>query len=238
MPRFLAIVLALAWSGSAAASPVAHVPILEFHVIGNPAPGAANTGLYDAPQTFRSQIAWLASHGYHAVTLDELVRYWRSAGWLALPARPVVLTFDDGYPEDVDVAMPLLRMRRWPAVLNLQVGNLVPKRVRLLIAAGWEIDVHTFRHPDLTKVGTAQLRREVVGARRWIRSVFGVPADFFCYPYGKYDARVVAAVRRAGYAGAETELGGDASSASDPYLLHRIEVLRTDGVAELAAKLG
>jgi peptidoglycan/xylan/chitin deacetylase (PgdA/CDA1 family) len=237
--RLVAIVLALAWSAStAAASPATQVPVLEFHVIGDPAPGAPNTGLYDAASTFREQIAWLALHGYHGVTLDEVFRSWRSGGWLALPSRPVVLTFDDGYPQDVRTAMPALRARGWPAVLNLQVGNLVPTRVRLLIAAGWEIDVHTFRHPDLTQVSASRLRREVAGARTWIQGVFGVPADFFCYPYGRYDARVVAAVRRAGYLGAETEQRGDASAAGDPYLLHRIEVLRTDGVAGLAAKLG
>src|SRR5262249_11242114 len=136
---------------AAAATPVAHVPILEFHVIGDPPARAPTPGLYDSPATFRAQVAWLASHGYHGVTLDALLRYWRSAGWLALPRNPVVLSFDDGYPEDIDVALPVLRTVHWPAVLNLQVGNLAPARVRTLIAAGWEIDAHTFTHPDLTR---------------------------------------------------------------------------------------
>src|SRR5205085_8836963 len=116
-------------------------------------------------------------------------------------------------------------------------GNLVPARVRQLLAAGWEIDAHTFTHPDLTGVGTAQLRREIDGSRKWIRSVFGAPADFFCYPFGRYDARVVSQVRRAGYLGAETQRAGDASWGNGLYSLPRIEVLRTDGVAGLAAKL-
>jgi peptidoglycan/xylan/chitin deacetylase (PgdA/CDA1 family) len=230
--------LALVWHGAVLPAPRrAFVPILEFHVIGNPAPGAPNSGLYDAPSAFQAQVGWLASHGYHAVTLDELYRSWRTDGWLALPSRPVVLTFDDGYPQDVDVAMPLLRARGWPGVLNLQIGNLVPRRVRELIAAGWEIDAHTFTHPDLTTVSAARLRHEVAGSRTWIQSVFGAPADFFCYPFGRYDGAVVAAVRRAGYLGAETEGPGDASAAAGMYFLHRIEVVRGDGVAGLAAKL-
>jgi peptidoglycan/xylan/chitin deacetylase (PgdA/CDA1 family) len=229
--------VAFACSGApAAAAPLTHVPILEFHVIGDPPPGAPHPGLYDSPPTFRAQIAWLALHGYHGVTLDALHRYWRSAGWLALPRRPIVLSFDDGYRQDVSIALPVLRARRWPAVLNLQIGNLVPARVRQLIAAGWEIDAHTFTHPDLTRVTAARLRREVAGSRKSIQSVFGAPADFFCYPFGRYDATVVAAVRRAGFFGAVTETPGDASSATGMYRLHRIEVLRSDGVGGLAAK--
>jgi peptidoglycan/xylan/chitin deacetylase (PgdA/CDA1 family) len=229
---------ALACCGSSAgAAPLTQVPILAFHVIGDPTPGAPNPGLYVAPATFRAQIAWLALQGYHGVTLDTLYRYWRSAGWLALPRRPIVLSFDDGYPQDVSIALPVLRARHWPAVLNLQIGNLVPARVRQLLAAGWEVDAHTFTHPDLTRVDAAQLRHEIAGSRKWIQSMFGAPANFFCYPFGRYDAAVVAAVRRAGYLGAVTEAPGDASPASGMYRLHRIEVLRGDGVSGLAAKL-
>jgi peptidoglycan/xylan/chitin deacetylase (PgdA/CDA1 family) len=233
----LAAVTLACCGSSAAGAPLADVPILAYHVIADPQPGAPNPGLYVSPATFRAQIGWLALHGYHGVTLDALYRYWRTAGWLALPRRPIVLSFDDGYPQDVQVVLPALRARGWPAVLNLQIGNLAPARVRQLLAAGWEIDAHTVTHPDLTLVGAAQLRREVAGSRRWIQAVFGAPANFFCYPYGRYNARVVSAVRRAGYVGAVTETPGDASPASGMYRLHRIEVLRGDGVRGLVRKL-
>lgn len=234
----LAAVAFAFWGATATAAPVTRIPILAFHVIGDPPPGAPHPELFDSPATFRAQIAWLARHGYHGVTLDAVYRYWRSAGWLALPRRPIVLSFDDGYPEDVRIALPILRARHWPAVLNLQIGNLVPARVRQPLAAGWEIDAHTFTHPDLTRVGAAQLLREVAGSRKWIQSVFGAPANFFCYPFGRYNATVIAAVRRAGYVGAVTETPGDASRANGIYRLHRIEIAREDGVSGLAEKLG
>jgi peptidoglycan/xylan/chitin deacetylase (PgdA/CDA1 family) len=211
------------------------VPILEYHVIGDPAPGAPGRQLYVSHAAFRAQLDWLARHGYRPVTLDQLFRSWHGGG--ALPRRPVVLTFDDGYPEDVSVVMPELRARKWSAVLNLQIGNLVPARVRELIAAGWEIDAHTFTHPDLTTVGPKQLRREIAASRTWIQNVFRVPVDFFCYPLGRYDDAVLTEVRRAGYLGGEAEGGGAASPRGDPYVLPRIEVLRSDGVAGLAAQL-
>jgi peptidoglycan/xylan/chitin deacetylase (PgdA/CDA1 family) len=210
------------------------VPILMYHVIGLRPAGAPNPGLYVAPSDFRAQVRWLARHGYHAVTLDRVYRYWR--GGASLPARPIVLTFDDGYPGDVDVAMPVLRARRWSAVLNFQIGNLAPARVRKLIGAGWEIDAHTFTHPDLTTVDAARLRREVAGSRTWIRGVFQVPVDFFCYPAGRYDSRVLAAVRAAGYLGATTTRYGLARP-TELYTLARVRVDARDGVRGLAAKL-
>ncbi len=212
------------------------VPILEFHVIGDPPPGVPVPGLYTSVTDFRAQLDWLAAHGYHAVTLDAVYRHWFRGG--PLPAKPIALTFDDGYPADYEVVSPLLKARHWAGNLNLQVGNLVPKRVRELISAGWEIDAHTFTHPDLRRVGPAQLRHEIQGSRTWIRNVFKQPVDFFCYPYGRYDAAVIAEVRRAGFLGAETEVPGYASPSQGLDTLDRIEMVRGDGAAALAQKLG
>jgi len=234
----LALVCAAAAAGgriaTAAAPRATPVPILEYHVIGDPPPGAPYPALYVAEADFRAQLTWLERHGYHAVTLDRVWRAWHGRG--TLPEKPVALTFDDGYPQDVDVVRPLLRRLRWPAMLNLQIGNLVPARVRSLIAAGWEIDVHTFTHPDLTLVGPRQLRHEISDARTWIRNVFHRPADFFCYPAGRYDTTVIGAVRAAGYLGATTTQFGLARPA-DLFTLDRVRVNGSDGVAGLAAKL-
>lgn len=238
--RLLALVVALALAaaaGTAGAAPPREepVPILEYHVIGSPPATAPYADLYVDVSDFRAQLAWLARHRFHAVRLDQVLAHWRRG--TPLPPHPVVLTFDDGYPEDWQTVLPLLAARGWPGNLNLQVGNLVPLHVRQLLAAGWEIDAHTFTHPDLTTISDAQLRREVAGSRQWIRHVFHVPCDAFTYPAGRQDARVRAAVRAAGFAVAETEIRGWASPQQDPYLLDRIEVGRGTTLAGFALEL-
>jgi peptidoglycan/xylan/chitin deacetylase (PgdA/CDA1 family) len=210
------------------------VPILMYHVVGAAPSGTAYPDLYVPAAEFRAQLDWIARHGYHPVTQQQVYAYWRRG--TPLPSRPIVLSFDDGYPQDVDTVLPLLRTRHWPAVLNLQIGNLVPARVRELMRAGWEIDAHTFTHPDLTTVDPARLRHEVADARVWIQRVFHVPVLFFCYPAGKYDAAVVAEVRKAGYVGATTTQPGLASPA-DMFALPRIRVDGGDGASGLASKL-
>jgi peptidoglycan/xylan/chitin deacetylase (PgdA/CDA1 family) len=217
------------------------VPILMYHVVGTAPPGAPFPSLYVRRTDFAGQLAWLRAHGFHAVSLQRVYDYWRHG--YALPERPVVLTFDDGYREDFTNVRPLLARRHWPGVLNLAVRNLLDRKltvpqIRLMIRQGWEVDAHTINHLDLTTLAAAALQHEVVGSRRWIRRRFHVPVDFFCYPSGRYDARVIAAVRAAGFLGATVEGAGRASPRDGFFTLPRIRVSRSDGVSGLAAKLG
>jgi peptidoglycan/xylan/chitin deacetylase (PgdA/CDA1 family) len=217
------------------------VPILMYHVVGSPPPGAPFPDLYVSRADFALQLAWLHAHGYHAVSLRRVYDYWRHG--YAVPPRPIVLTFDDGYREDFTNVRPLLAARHWPGVLNLAVRNLLDRKltvpeIRALIRSGWEIDAHTINHLDLTTLGTSDLRHEVAGSRAFIRRRFHLPVDFFCYPSGRYDSRVLAAVRAAGFLGGTVEGSGAASPHDGLLTLPRIRIDRSDGVAGLAAKLG
>jgi peptidoglycan/xylan/chitin deacetylase (PgdA/CDA1 family) len=215
------------------------VPILMYHVVGPTPPGASLPGLYVSRADFASQLGWLAREGYHPVTLDAVDRYWR--GMAKLPSRPIVLSFDDGYREQFTIAEPLLRSHHWPGVLDLDYAQLVHESltgpmVRRMLADGWELDSHTMTHPDLTTVDATALRWELVRSRELLRRQFGVPVHFFCYPMGKFDARVVRAVRAAGYWGATTIRMGLARP-SEMFRLARIRVDSVDGPRELATKL-
>jgi biofilm PGA synthesis lipoprotein PgaB len=111
-----------------------------YHAIAKPPSGAPYPDLFVPPHDFERQIAWLAAHGYRAVTLRAVYDNWHSGA--RLPARPVVLSFDDGYRSQYTVALPVLRERHWPGVLDLTVDHeddfwgLPPPLVRALIRAG------------------------------------------------------------------------------------------------------
>jgi peptidoglycan/xylan/chitin deacetylase (PgdA/CDA1 family) len=211
-----------------------------YHVIADPRDGAPYPELYVRAKDFSAQMAWLQRHGYHPVTLRAVWNHWHRGA--PLPSRPIVISFDDGYRSVAHAALPPMRERGWPGLLNLTVknlriaGGLSPRQVRRLIDAGWELGAHTVTHAHLPSLGDRALADEVAGSRRHLRRQFGVPVDFFCYPAGRYDAGVIAAVRRAGYLGATTTLDGLALP-SKPYELRRVRVSRSDGVAGLATKL-
>jgi peptidoglycan/xylan/chitin deacetylase (PgdA/CDA1 family) len=216
------------------------VPILMYHVIADPPAAAPYPELYVSGPAFAAQMRWLARHGFHAVTLHAVADHWRLGR--RLPAHPIVVSFDDGYRSQFATAAPALRRHGWPGVINLAVRNttdfwgLPPAQVRLLIADGWEVAAHSLTHPDLTKIGAEQLRHEVAGSRAALRKMFHVPVDFFCYPAGRLDGRVVAAVQAAGYVGATTTAPGIARP-TDMFRLARVRVNRSDGVTGLAARL-
>src|SRR6266699_5579847 len=216
------------------------VPILMYHVVGTAPASAPYPRLYVRRADFAGQLAWLRAHGYHAVSLLRVYDYWKHG--YALPQRPIVLTFDDGYREDFTNVRPLLAQRHWPGVLNLAVQNLLDRKltvsqIRKMIRDGWEVDAHTLTHRDLTTLSRTDLRHEVGGSRTWIQRRFHVPVDFFCYPSGRYNANVLAAVRAAGFFGATIEGFGPASPRDGLLTLPRIRVDGADGVSGLAAKL-
>jgi peptidoglycan/xylan/chitin deacetylase (PgdA/CDA1 family) len=217
--------------GASAASPVAAstsrqpVPILLYHAIRTAPAGARLPALFVAPRRFAAHVRALRRGGYTAVTLQRVWDAWH--GRAKLPRKPVVLSFDDGYESQVRIALPVLRRERWPGVLNLALDYVDDlggdDAVRRLIEAGWQIDGHSRTHPDLTGVSTEQLADETAGARAQLRRRFGVKANFFAYPNGRYDARVVAAVRAAGYLGATTVRRGLARPGA-AYALARVQV--------------
>jgi len=229
---------------AAGAKPVARadraVPILMYHVIAKPPAAAPFPDLFVPQSEFAAQMRWLAGHGFRAVRLDRVYAAWH--GGKPLPRKPVVLTFDDGSASIPRNALPVLRKLRWPGVLNLKLdnmksrGGISPDQVRRLAKADWEIDSHTISHSDLTTLSAAALRHEVADSRWMLQRQFRVPARFFCYPAGRYDARVIAAVRTAGYVGATTTRYGLATS-SKPFELARVRVSGGDGAMGLRRKL-
>jgi peptidoglycan/xylan/chitin deacetylase (PgdA/CDA1 family) len=234
-------VIAAALAALALSTPV---PILTYHEL-RPAPptprAPASASLWTPAPRFDAQLDALARAGYHGVTLSQAWAAWH--GGRALPAHPVIVSFDDGYASQYTVAAPELRKLGWPGVLNLEAarlsarGGLAPAQVRSLLGDGWELASHTLTHPDLTKLRAPRVAREVSGSRSTLRRLFGVAVRFFCYPYGREDAATRAAVRRAGYTGATTTHAGVAGPRTNPLALPRLGVGPADTPARLLRRL-
>jgi peptidoglycan/xylan/chitin deacetylase (PgdA/CDA1 family) len=209
------------------------VPILEYHVLGRPQTEVPYPELYVPRADFRKQMDWLDRQGYEAVTLEQVEDAWYRGG--TLPSKPIVISFDDGYRPQYTFALPQLREHDWPGVLNLKAegSDLYESNVRAMLKAGWELAAHTINHSDLTTLEGEALEEEVAGSRKILQREYGVPVKNFCYPAGRLDETVIAAVEAAGYEGATTELPGFATK-ENPYELARIEVLGAWGVEGLA----
>ncbi|NDE23061.1 MAG: poly-beta-1,6-N-acetyl-D-glucosamine N-deacetylase PgaB, partial [Synechococcaceae bacterium WB9_3_282] len=98
--------------------------VLGFHEIAEPAQ-AVIPDYSVTPEQFRAQIGWLHGHGYHFVSLDQVLQ--ARAGQRPLPSQPVLLSFDDGYRSVYTEAFPVLKQYQAPALLALVGSWLEPE---------------------------------------------------------------------------------------------------------------
>src|SRR5215471_62979 len=223
-------------------SPV-RVPILMYHYIRvNPDPGdRQGFNLSVTPADFTHQMQWLAEHAYHPVDFDDLRGYL--LGNQSLPARPVILTFDDGYRDMYTTAFPILRAYQFKAVSYVVSGFLNSPRyitVEMLLemdAGGIQIGAHTVSHADLTKATAGNLHHEVFDSKAELESLLGHPVVDFCYPAGKFSDTVVREVRSAGFESATTTEPGASHSARDRFVWTRIRVNGGESLEQFATDL-
>ncbi|MEV5439129.1 polysaccharide deacetylase family protein [Streptomyces sp. NPDC052682] len=219
------------------------VPILMYHAVAA-APNEATRELSVTPQAFAEQMAVLAESGCTPVTTADLAASWRDGR--ALPERPVLITFDDGYEGVHRHALPALAQHGFPATLFVTTGWLRGPydtggaldtmldwdQVRELARSGVEIGGHSHRHPQLDQLSDAALRFELIHCKEIIADRLGTVPASFAYPYGYSSRRVRQAVRETGYAQA-LAVGNDlARRRQGPYALRRVTVRRRTGIEE------
>ena len=221
------------------------VPILEYHYIRVNLNALDRLGfrLSVTPTDFQAQMSWLAANDYHPVLLEDLRAYFLAGR--SLPARPVVLTFDDGYADFYQTAFPILRRLGFKAVAYLvpgffgRPGYVDQEQVRQLDASGMvEIASHTVNHLDLTKVDASALNVQLQASKASLEQLLGHPVLHFCYPSGRFDRRVVAAVTAAGYQTATTEQSGTEHDWAGRLTWSRVRVDGGENLREFEQRLG
>jgi peptidoglycan/xylan/chitin deacetylase (PgdA/CDA1 family) len=219
------------------------VPILMYHVINPPPPGAKFPGLYVAPREFAAQMQALARAGFHSVTMDQMQANWTHGAPLP-KGKPIVVSFDNGYQSQLTQALPILRGLGWVGVENIQLTGLPPSQgglsqaqVSQLVTDGWELDTQGISHADLIALSPSALHEQVALAREELQHRYHVPVNWFCYPSGHYDAAVIAEVKAAGYVGSTTVVPGWAAPAEDRYRLPRLRVLGGTSPQSLIAEI-
>ena len=197
---------------------------------------------------FRAQLDWLAEAGYATPTVSELVAQPARYG-----ARTAVITFDDGY-EDNLAAWEELTRRGMKATWYVTTGYLgqahpwrderrpqgrllAPGELRAMAESGMEIGSHTVTHPRLPELGNASIEKELAESKAMLEDMLGRQVTSFAYPYGAWDERCEAFVKLAGYASACLTRTGWALRDNDPFRLRRLTVFNTDNLGRFVRKL-
>ncbi len=196
------------------------------------------------PTAFAAQLDWLRDHGYTTILPRDLAAHWDRG--TPLPARPVIITFDDGSRDWLTTVRPMLKQRGMVAEFYLTLdaikhGNVTWDGVRRLAAAGNGIGAHNVHHYQLTALGPGRRGvsakkqwAEVNDARRIIGENIGIYPDSMAYVGGGYDDKLIELVQKAGYTSARSINRGIDQHPKDRFRLRVVRVGVHDDVIHAA----
>lgn len=219
------------------------VPILMYHYIRiNPdSRDLLGFALSVTPADFAAQMDWLANNGFHPVTPADLYAYL--SGVRGLPSRPVILSFDDGYADFYDTALPILLAHDFTAVAYIvsgfigRPGYMTGAQIVEANRFGIEIGSHTVDHADLARSAPGSVHFEVLASKQALEQLLGHAVLSFCYPSGQFNGGVVAAVQAAGYQDATTTVFGYVHYLSDRYTWSRLRISGRMRLSDFATAL-
>ena len=208
------------------------VPILMYHYISEP-PADADKYRIDlsvAPDDFRRQMTYLAENGYTTINLADLSR--AIADKQDLPAKPVIITIDDGYRDNYENAFPILQEYGLTAAISLVTNRideghpdyLTWAMVEEMAAAGIQFIPHTKTHIDLHGQSRDALIWQILGSQETIAAHVGYTPRYFVYPSGRYDENTVTILKELDFWGALTTLSGKWHGFDDRYEWTRMRV--------------
>lgn len=226
------------------------VPILLYHRLISRA--AAEQGLipdkemiyacYDT--AFAEQMTYLRDAGYTAIDLDDYLAI--RDGTRPCPARPIIITFDDGYSSNYSLAYPHLKRNCQKATIfvaldpddhtrHLVTGIddfLTADQMRELAANGVAIQSHTLTHCVLSEQDDAAAKFELTESQRRLTAITGRPVRHLAIPRAGYSRRIRRLVGKVGYRTACGNAKGSANLSSDLLFLPRLVIERDMTVAD------
>jgi peptidoglycan/xylan/chitin deacetylase (PgdA/CDA1 family) len=219
------------------------VPILMYHQIKELTASATQDDLAwtVTPAALDAQLGYLSEKGYTTISLDQLLDGF--SGKAGLPAKSIVITFDDGWKTQYTVALPLLKKYKQTAtfyVVSTYMGYGAYfdwDMTKALKDAGMTIAGHTLDHSDLVKTNATQLDKQLQDSKAAIEKNLGITVNHFAYPFGSYNDTVVAAVRRAGYRSATTINPVPVRGPVSAFLLPRMHATYKQTLAEFIKML-
>lgn len=228
---------------NAAATPFASskvsIPVLNYHSV-TLDPGNV---VVISPAKLEAQMKYLHDHGYTPISLDTFINLIEKKNGIVAPDKPVLLTFDDGYVDNVEEAMPILAKYNFPATLFMSPGMVEDpsylnwEGVKQLQQAGWDIQPHGMTHPHLAKLSAEEQAYQITEARKLIEEQLGTQADVFCFPYGEYNQTTLKLLKEHGFRYAFTIEQGYTTNQQSPYLLKRLFINGEESLKAFINKL-
>lgn len=167
-----------------------------YHKIGEPPRDSKIKKLWVSQKQFEKHLAYLKKRGYTSVTFEDIARN------NALPSKPVIITFDDGYENNFTSALPLLQRYGFRAVFFIvheaigrdnfwhnpdtekRISMMKPAQLQQLVSEGHEIASHTCSHPGFETIDRVRIQHELTASKQALEKITEKKVVTFAYPYG------------------------------------------------------
>ena len=214
------------------------IPVLMYHrVLENPSTESSH-GIWVSARQFERQLLSLQRRGFRPITFRAYDAFLRGEG--TLPAKPIILTFDDGYEDNYRVAFPLLHKHGFKAVVyavtnaerrsnfwdrDEPVAQLMSaSQLEEMHRHGIEIGSHTVNHPHLPLIAREQVQSDLNDSKNALEQILGSSVSSFAYPYGELSEMVKRCVEEAGYKFAASADSGPLTFYEDFLEIRRTQV--------------
>lgn len=222
-------------AAAAKAPPPVGVPVLMYHQISD----EKGNDAVISQERFKEHMEYLHRNGYSPLTLDELDAYL--SGRLELPPKPVVLTFDDGYRDTYEIALPVLKSYGFKSTLFIPAAEddrrLSWQELREMKAAGMEVASHSYSHRELAAMSPAEQLAEIVKSKEILDRNLGQDTKYFCYPNGSFSDTTLKALKDKGFRLAVTIDAGWVKRGDNPLTLKRVWMGNAVDVRHLEQRL-
>jgi peptidoglycan/xylan/chitin deacetylase (PgdA/CDA1 family) len=227
------------------------IPILMYHQIDTPPPsGTPLRGLVVSTASFSRQMALLRLLGYRGLSMHQLEPYIKGERH----GRVVGITFDDGYRNNFENALPILAKHAFTATcyaVSRMIGGtnfwdsgkvaekalMSQAELRKWTAGGMDVGSHTQTHADLNRLSAENARQQIAHSKFELEDVLGCEVRHFCYPYGRFGSVHSRMVQDAGYQTATTTRRGRVQVGDDPMTLRRVLVAQATHLPNFFLKI-
>lgn len=215
------------------------IPVLMYHYIRTVTDPSDTTGinLSVSPAVFESHINWLKENGYQSITFNKALKLFNNEE--AITAKPVIITFDDGYNDAYSTAIPVLKENDFIGVFYIVSGFLNKPQfltnddIISMNKSGMVIGDHTTSHLDLSTLNSAKAELQIEDCKSSLESLISDPVTDFAYPSGKYNTGTIEILKSIGMKTAATTKNGIWKPTDSSYEIPRIRMTESTNLSNI-----
>ena len=216
------------------------VPVVMYHRVINKSENEGIHGTYIYENIFREHMKYLKDNNFSVITFEDL----NNIGWrnrFDKNKKYIIITFDDGYVDNYELAFPILKEFNFKATIFLMGEStynewdvkadgeksfplMSVEMIKEMQDYGIEFGAHTFNHPKLNKLSNDEIKYQIVDVKKPLEEKIGREIITFAYPYGILNDYAKKMVEEAGYTFGVATDSGSVCLSNDLYQIRRIAI--------------